>query len=294
MIVITGSSGFVGKNLTNYFDEYNLTYKSISLREDRIDIPKETETIIHLAGKAHDLKNVEDESAYFKVNTELTQKLYDKFIESNAKTFIFISSVKAAADSTKDALEESCIPNPQTPYGKSKLKAEKYLLENSVKNKRVLILRPCMIHGPNNKGNLNLLYQLVKKNIPYPLGSFENQRSFLSVDNLNFVILELIRNETIKSGIFHLADDIPLSTNQVVGMMYDVIGKKQRIWHIPRSLIRQFAIIGDLLHLPINSEKLKKLTESYVVNNTKIKQAIRKEFPLSSEEGLLKTIKSLL
>ena len=73
-----------------------------------------------------------------------------------------------------------------------------------------------MIHGPNNKGNLNLLYSFVKKNIPYPFGSFENKRSFVSIDNLCFVIKELIENKEIPSGVYNISDDQTLSTNELV------------------------------------------------------------------------------
>lgn len=60
------------------------------------------------------------------------------------------------------------------------------------RDKRVYILRPCMIHGPGNKGNLNLLYNVVRKGIPWPLGDFENKRSFTSIDNLCYVVEGLL------------------------------------------------------------------------------------------------------
>ena len=118
-----------------------------------------------------------------------------------------MSSVKAVADEVVGVLDESVIPSPVTAYGKSKLAAEKYLLsQKPSKGKRVYILRPCMIHGPGNKGNLNLLYNFVKKGIPYPFGSFENKRSFVSIDNLCFVIKELIENKNITSGVYNISD----------------------------------------------------------------------------------------
>ena len=128
-----------------------------------------------------------------------------------------MSSVKAVADGVEGVLDESVIPSPVTAYGKSKLAAEEYILSQKLpKGKRVYILRPCMIHGPNNKGNLNLLYHFVKKGIPYPFGSFENKRSFVSIDNLCFVIKELIENKNIPSGVYNISDDQALSTNELV------------------------------------------------------------------------------
>ena len=85
------------------------------------------QTFLPLAGKAHDLKKVSDPQAYYQVNYELTKKLYDAFLASDAKKFIFVSSVKAAADSVDGILTEDTPPDPKTDYGKSKLMAEQYI-----------------------------------------------------------------------------------------------------------------------------------------------------------------------
>jgi nucleoside-diphosphate-sugar epimerase len=149
-----------------------------------------------------------------------------------------------------------------------------------------------MIHGPGNKGNLNLLFKLVSKNIPWPLGAFENKRSFCSIDNLMFIINELIEREDIHSGIYNVSDDVPLSTNELIGFIAQSQNSKPKIWKISRSLIEKIVKIGDKFNLPINSERLHKLTSSYVVSNAKIKAAIGKPLPMSSRDGLMKTFKS--
>jgi nucleoside-diphosphate-sugar epimerase len=252
------------------------------------------DTIIHLAGKAHDTKNISAANEYFETNTGLTKKLFDHFIESEATAFIFMSSVKAAADVVNGILTEDVEPTPKTPYGQSKQKAEEYILSEQLPGgKRVFVLRPCMIHGPGNKGNLNLLYKIVQKGIPYPLAAFKNERSFLSVDNLSFVITNIIRDKTIPGGIYNLADDVPLPTNKVISIIAEVNGKKPRLWKVGTGLMKSFAKAGDKLRLPLNSERLKKLTESYVVSNTKIKEALHiTHLPISSEDGLRLTIQS--
>jgi nucleoside-diphosphate-sugar epimerase len=147
-----------------------------------------------------------------------------------------------------------------------------------------------MIHGPNNKGNLNLLYNFISKGIPYPFGRYVNKRSFVSVDNLCFVIKELIDNSKIESGIYNIADDISLSTIDLVQLISEVLCKPTRILKVPKLLIRFVAKVGDFLTLPINSERVLKLTENYEVSNLKIKTAIQKELPLSSKEGIEKTV----
>jgi nucleoside-diphosphate-sugar epimerase len=303
-IVVTGSSGFVGRNIQLYFNGLNEKYTFITLGREKLtnydgDNIKDTllsgngSALIHLAGKAHDLKKTSSSSEYYTVNTELTKKVFDTFLKSDSNCFIFLSSVKAVADEVVGELVESVTPNPITHYGKSKLLAEEYILSKQLSaDKRVYILRPCMIHGPGNKGNLNLLYKMVSKGIPWPLGSFENKRSFCSIENLCFIIKELINREEIPSGVYNIADDVSISTNQLIQLIANSQNKDTRILKIPKSFISALARLGDFLHLPLNSERLQKLSESYVVSNTKIKTAIGKPLPISSQEGLLKTLQS--
>jgi nucleoside-diphosphate-sugar epimerase len=288
-IFLTGSSGFVGSNLIKFLpSSYNF------LIYDKKVIPELfQDVVIHLAGKAQDLKNVSSSDDYYKVNTELTKNVFDAFLNSNAKVFITLSSVKAVADDLENVLTEEHIPNPITHYGKSKLLAEEYILSQQIpEGKRVYIFRPCMIHGPGNKGNLNLLYNLVSKGIPWPLGAFENKRSFCSIDNLTFIIKELIERQDIPSGIYNIADDVSLSTNQLISILAESQNRQPKIWNISKKLIQFVAKIGNVLKLPLNEERLQKLTDSYIVSNQKIKSAIGKPLPVSSKEGLLKTFKS--
>jgi len=289
MIYLTGSSGFVGTSFINFWIRDNVRVSSRG-QESNID---DAEVVIHLAGKAHDIKNTSESEEYYEVNTELTKKVFDAFLASEAKVFITLSSAKAVADEVEGVLTEDHGPNPITHYGKSKLLAEQFIFSKEIPDgKRVYVLRPCMIHGPGNKGNLNLLYKLVSKNIPWPLGAFENRRSFCSIDNLMFIIKELIEREDIPSGIYNVADDEPLSTNELIGLIAQSQNRNPKIWNISKKIIQGAASLGDKLHLPLNTERLQKLTSSYVVSNSKIKVAIGIPLPVSSKEGLLKTFKS--
>ncbi|RYJ50862.1 NAD-dependent epimerase/dehydratase family protein [Flavobacterium petrolei] len=292
-IIITGSSGFVGQNLKRYLESLHELH-SFSVRyKPQQQFKLDGYAIVHAAGKAHDLKKVSNAKAYYDGNFELTKQLFDSFLVSEAKVFVFISTVKAVADEVKGILHEDEIPNPKTHYGKSKHQAEQYILSTELPiGKRVYILRPCMIHGPRNKGNLNLLYQLVAKGFPWPLGAFENQRSFLSIENLCFVIKELLENNAIPSGVYQVADDEPLSTNQLILLLGKSLDKKSRILNLSKNMITSIAKLGDHLHLPLNSERLQKLTENYVVSNQKIVKSIGKDLPISSEEGLMITFES--
>ena len=294
-ITITGATGFVGTNLNKYLITSH-ELESISLRyapNQCFDF--KTDAIIHLAGKAHDLKKVASSIDYYEANFELTKQLFDAFLVSESTIFIFMSTVKAVVDEIKGILNEEEIPNPRTHYGISKQQAEHYILSRELPyGKRVYILRPCMIHGPGNKGNLNLLYKMVSKGMPWPLGAFENQRSFLNIENLCFIINELLKNESIPSGIYNVADDKPLSTKELIQLLGVSLDKKSSIWNIPVFWIQGVAKLGDYLNLPLNSERLQKLTENYVVSNQKILKAIGKSLPISTEEGLMITFESFI
>ena len=320
-ILITGIHGFVGSNLVVVLKEYHCLYGLDIVAPEKEGVIKtfcwkdiepasfpmqnlpKFDAIIHLAGKAHDTKNQSVAQAYFDINTGLTQKIFDFFLESTAKKFIFFSSVKAAADSVVgDVLREDVIPTPIGPYGESKIAAENYILDK-LKNKneklklhddkkQVYILRPCMIHGPGNKGNLNLLYNVVKKGIPWPLGDFENKRSFTSIDNLCYVVEGLL-TKNVASGIYHMGDDEALSTNELIALMCEAMGKEPHIWKMNRKMMEGCAGLGTLLHLPLNTERLRKLTENYVVCNEKIKAALGiEQMPVRAADGIMKTIKS--
>jgi nucleoside-diphosphate-sugar epimerase len=306
-LLITGIHGFVGSNLVSALKANHSIYGVDIISPEKEGIIKtfswseleqipEVDTIIHLAGKAHDTKNKSEAQAYFDINTGLTQKIFDYFLQSNARQFLFFSSVKAAADSVSgDFLTEDVIPHPVGPYGESKIAAENYIKAKGEgqRVKTVYILRPCMIHGQGNKGNLNLLYNVVSKGIPWPLGAFDNRRSFMNIRNLSYIIEQFILKNPA-SGIYHLADDEPLSTNELIELIAASRNQKARIWKINRSLITILAQLGSLCKLPLNTERLQKLTENYVVSNQKMKTALGiTHLPVDVKTGMQQTLKQL-
>lgn len=319
-ILITGVHGFVGSNLVEALKKEHTIYglDIISPIKDGIrftfpwdylnkegEIP-EVDAIIHLAGKAHDTKNEADAEVYFKVNRDLTIKIFDYYCaHPQCKKFVFFSTAKAAADKVEGVLTEDVVPSPVGPYAESKIAAEDYILNcmanrpfqfkdpsTGIENKQVYIFRPCMIHGPGNKGNLNLLYNVVRKGIPWPLGAFENRRTFTSVENICFAVNGVLTKD-IPSGIYNMGDDEALSTNELIEEICKSLGKKAHIWKLPKRLMFGMAKTGDKLHLPLNSERLRKLTENYISSNSKIKAALGVEImPIDARTGLKRTLES--
>jgi nucleoside-diphosphate-sugar epimerase len=316
-ILITGYNGFVGSNLARKLGDHRLLGVDI-VKSDLVsrhfgwgDFSQATEVdgIIHLAGLAHDRRNTAEGRDYFRINVGLTKKIFEYFLASAAKKFIFFSSIKAVTESVRSGpLTEDEPPNPLTSYGRSKLEAERCITAELAqweargmiggkegRRKAVYILRPCMIHGPGNKGNLNRLYKLVSKGVPWPLGIYENKRSYTSMDNLSYVIRQLLEKD-IKPGIYQIADDEPISTNELIRLIATQLGKKQKILKIDEKLVRFAANVGDRLNLAvINKEVLNKIAGSYEVSNSKIKRALGIiEMPIRAEEGIKETLRSLM
>lgn len=303
-IIITGANGFVGSSISQYLSQkeykifevsrYPIPNQVFSYSElDDLIFKNKIDCIIHTAGKAHDLKNVTDPDEYYNINTKLTIEIYNKFKNSNIKKFIYFSSIKAVVDHAETIITEDTVENPQSHYGKSKLLSERYIIQNqpSDKERKTIILRPCIIHGKGNKGNLNLLVDFIEKGIPYPLGIYQNKRSFLSVDNLLFIIEKLLITDFIESGIYNLADDNELSTNQLVKLIAEVRKKKLRILKINKFVIRVFSKVGDIIGFKFNSENVSKLTQNYVISNRKILKMLHLEqMPKDLETSLKETI----
>lgn len=330
-LLITGVHGFVGSNLVEALKKEHTIYglDIVSPQKEGVkytfswnDLEKvsmipEVDAIIHLAGKAHDVKNKSAADVYFKVNTGLTQKIFDYFLaHESIKKFVFFSTAKAAADKVNGVLTEDVVPSPIGPYGESKIAAENYILSkfkefnglSSLRedplepleqlehlkptSKDVYIFRPCMIHGPGNKGNLNLLYNVVKKGIPWPLGAFENRRTFTSIENICFAVNGVLTKD-VPSGIYNMGDDEALSTNELIEEICKSLGKKAHIWKLPKGLMNSVAKVGGWLHLPLNPERLRKLTENYISSNAKIKAALGVgKMPVDAREGLKVTLES--
>ncbi len=301
-ILVTGASGFVGSNLTRFLEKklYNVIpfSRKLGLNYNLINSnflnQNKVETIIHLAGKADDLKHTSNAEEYYKVNFDLTIKIFNYFLDSDSNVFIYFSSVKAVNDHFDKLLLEDEKPNPISVYGKSKLAAENYILNKlNETRKRIYILRPTLIHGDGNHGNLNMLFKFNSIGFPWPLGSFNNKRSYCSIENLLFVLNELIIGVDVPSGVYNVADDCALSTNELIQLISKFKNKPIKILKIPKKIIFCLAKIGDIFNLPFNTEVFQKLTTTYVVSNQKIKKAIGKKLPVSSLDGFINTFTSM-
>lgn len=311
-ILITGISGFVGTNLLNFLlnNDDSTSITGVSRNKEKIshltskihkvcsfdeiyDGDYSFDTYVHLSGKVYNIRDKSDDSEYFQANYEATKRLFDCFVkDERAKKFIFLSTIHVLTESPEMELDESYQPEPFTPYGKSKFEAEQHIQNYCPDDKKYYILRPSMIHGPGNKGNLNLLYNLIKNGLPYPFGACNNKRSFVSVDNLCFVLYQFIQQD-IQKGLYHVADDDPTYTHELVELIAEITNSRKRVWNVPLSVLNMIAKIGNVIPIPLNEHRFNKLTGDFIVSNKKLKKAIGKELPVSSKDGLKKTLKKI-
>lgn len=312
-IVVTGARGFVGTHLTRYLmndDDKHIigasrNLKFIEFLKDQVNEIADYDDIfdgkfaihnyVHLAGKVIDVHQKGSEREFQSINFIQTKKLFDRFIEDEeAEKFIFLSTIHVLTEKPLDVLDENYTPEPFTAYGRSKYDAENYIIKNCPPNKKYYILRPSMIHGPGNKGNLNLLFNLVKRGIPYPVGYVNNKRSFVSIENLCFIINEIISGD-VESGLYHIADDEPTYTHELIYMIAEKLSKPVKIVNINPIILNTLAKFGNYMpFFPLNDHRLTKLTIDFIVSNTKIKHAIGKPLPVKSRDGINRTIDSFV
>lgn len=278
-ILITGSNGYLGssfikQNKNKYeFEKFSLLNQKLEdINFDNIDI------VLHCAALVH--QKVEYlYKKYYEVNVEYPLKLAKLAKQKGVKQFVFISTI-AVYGEDEERLDENTICNPITPYGKSKLEAEKELLKLNDDNFIVSIIRPPMIYGKNAPGNIDSLVKLVKKLPIIPLGKIENKRSFISIQNLCYIIDEIIIQQ--KTGIFLASDDESLSTSRLIELIAKNLDKKICLIKIPffESLLK---IIKPSFH--------KRLYGSLEVDNTITKEKLNLKNPYSLEDGIRLMIK---
>jgi nucleoside-diphosphate-sugar epimerase len=302
-ILITGRSGFIANSICNaaFFENYEFISvgRIEKLNWENIDnCAVNAEVYIHTAGIAHDTTSTIQNQTYIDVNVGLTRKLFEIFLrDAKSEKFIYFSSIKAI-NSTGDPekpLTEDIQNSPSDIYGISKKMAEDWLLAQDLpQNKKVIILRPAMIYGQNPKSNLNLLIQYLFKGFPLLLNRELGSRAFLSLNNLFFVLYEIVENSYLDSGIYHLCDDGRITTLEIVRMTEDISQKKFRVILVPKIIYTFIIRILTQLGLRRISNSLEKMNSGFIVSNDKLKLALGiTKFPFIIHDEMKKTIEEI-
>lgn len=306
-ILVTGGTGFVGQHLiAKLYDslhnvkavvrkvpctqQSSITYTVIDDMTpvtDWSEVLQGIEIIIHLAARAHILRDTDPDplKAFQLTNVDATLNLAKQAIDSGVKQFIFISSIGAMASLSDLPLQEMSICQPDTPYGVSKLRAEVKLTEMAKHTPRmnVTILRPTLVYGPGNPGNMERLMRLIDRGLPIPLGAITNKRSLLFVENLVDGILQCVNNSHAFNQCFVICDGEDVSTPELITYLSQSLQQKNRLLSIPPNLLK---LVGQLTG---KSDTIDRLTGSLIVDSSKIRQTLNWKPPYTFQEGIQKT-----
>jgi len=237
---------------------HNSTYETFICCLGKDKIPnkalKSVDTIFHLAGLAHDIKNNKDESFYHLINFEATVELARLAVKNNIKNFVFVSSVKAGGmlPSNRCLFEEDQ-GTPEGIYGRTKREAEIELLKIGKKsNMNISIIRPSLVYGPNLKGNLNLMFLGIKQGWFPPLPETGNQRSMIHVDDLSRAILFLSTDDRANGEIFIATDGQNYSSREIYNIMCILLSKPIPKWEVPKILFSFIGFFSAKLKYKIN------------------------------------------
>ena len=263
-VLVTGSSGFLGSALVKHlecdttFQVVKTARKTTVKNEDKDQLILEldlahldskipdlsgTDTIVHLAGKAHDISNIDETASqeYFTINAHAVLLLANAAVESGVKRFVFLSSIKVNGDQTSPGqpFTPKSAPKPIGAYAKSKLAAEEHLLNLARETGlEVVIIRPPLVYGPGAKGNLEKLSNLISKRMPLPIGNIScNRRSMVGIDNLVSLITTCIIKPEAKNKLFLVSDNEDISTKELANYLGLVVGKKPLMFNVPTALI---------------------------------------------------------
>ena len=299
-ILLTGGSGFLGTALLNHpaFSDAlvvgrtppkrNRSFLRMSLDplSDYTDILSDIDIVVHVAARAHVMVEMLENplKEYRNVNTFTTLNLARQAASRGVKRFIFISSIKVLGEKTKSGHPfTSCDPlNPQDPYGVSKAEAEIGLQQLTEKsNMEVVIIRPPLVYGKGVKGNFAKLLKLTALSIPLPLGSINNRRSLVCVENLVDLICTCLEHQKAKNQIFLVSDDHDLSTPDLLILISRAGKHKSRLFKFPISLL------SIMLRFIGKSAIYDRLCGSMQVDITHTKTQLNWRPPFSPEEGLL-------
>jgi nucleoside-diphosphate-sugar epimerase len=319
-ILVTGATGFIGCHLLPVLHQQGWQ-TTAAVRDDfrqPLSIPIKTikvgeiddmtdwqeallgiDTVIHLAGRAHILHETisNPEAAFIKVNTKGTINLVKQSLKAGVKHFIFVSSIHAMAAESDNILNENSPCHPDSPYGRSKLQAEQALI-NLAKDSNMTwtIIRPTLVYGPGNPGNMDRLMKLIKRGLPLPFGAIKNRRSFVFVGNLVAAIITCLDHPNAANQIFLISDNQAVSTPQLIRLIAQQIQQPCQLLPVPTTLLRFLGYLGDTIesitgkNLPFNSYNIDRLLGSLAVDSSYIQKTLDWQPPFTLEQGLAQTI----
>jgi UDP-glucose 4-epimerase len=294
--LVTGANGFIGRYLCQSLDEQGYTIRVLNRHIDsrwtdavsldlsstnwNINPCEGIDVVFHLAGKVHSLAEVvQDDEEYWRINTEGTRKLLLAAQQAGVKRFVFFSSVKAVGGSDRQPMDETVVAPADTPYGRSKYEAEQLVLHGGYVPHPVVI-RPCMVYGNSDKGNLPQMIKAIRKGIFPPFPELHNRRSMVHVEDVVGAALLVAKMPQAAGQIYIVSDGQNYSTREIYDGIRAVLGKSPSSLSVPIGLMRALAKVGDCIgclfgrRFFFDSDALDKLTGSAWYSSAKIEREL--------------------
>lgn len=259
-VLVTGADGFVGREVVRALAGANDQVTAAARRPQEAlpdgatavtlgdlavapigEIVAGHDAVVHCAGRAHVMRDTAaDPLAEFRrVNTAATLNLAEHAARAGVRRLVFLSSVKVNGEATFDRpFRADDRPAPSDPYGQSKLEAEEGLFEIATRTGlQIVVIRPVLVYGPRVKGNFRALVRLVHRQVPLPLGSVQNRRSFVAVENLADLVRVAIRAPAAAGGRFLVSDNEDVSTPELLRRVARAMQTRDRVFRVPVPLI---------------------------------------------------------
>jgi nucleoside-diphosphate-sugar epimerase len=322
-LLITGASGFIGRHLLAELLKHDFDIRAAVRSHSDLPCPTflvgkidgttnwihaaaDCDAVIHLAAYAHVTNPAKiDKAILHETNVEGTARLAQEAAKAGVKHFIFISSIGAMADSSTKVLCADAPCSPITLYGQSKLLAE-IELKTIAGNYGMewTIIRPPLVYGPGNPGNMQRLLKLIRSGIPLPLASVHNRRSFVYVENLVDVIVACLGNPIAFGKIYLPCDGKDVSTPELISKIAKVnqsfqysefselgagrspLGSRRLplLFPFPENILKALGRLPGL-------GALRKLTSSLYVDIEPVREDLGWIPRFTMEEGLRRTLK---
>jgi nucleoside-diphosphate-sugar epimerase len=266
--LVTGAAGFVGSHLITAMKNRGLQARGVTrgVANGLITIPTYAaefdwssllvgvDTIVHLAARVHVMQETADDplAVFRAANVNATLNLAQQAAQSGVRRFIFISSIKVNGERTYTGAPflSSDPTNPQDPYGVSKAEAEEALRElGRDTGMEITIIRPPLVYGRGVGGNFKSLTRWAASGAPSVLSKVKNKRSFLYVENLCDLIIETICHNNAGNKTFLASDGQDLSTHDLLALLMNAQGRRQRSIPIPASLLKLIGQITGKHHI---------------------------------------------
>ena len=319
LVLVTGATGFVGRHLCPELIARGFRVRAAFRGEGHLDLPGVswvrvgdvgpstdwTEAlhgvshVIHLASLAHQVGEEGEaiRQRFRQINVEGTRRLAEAAaIARLPGRFCFVSSIGAVTTFSEVPVSENTPCAPDSDYGRSKLEAEEAVKEVlGQAGVSWTIVRPTLVYGPGNPGNMARLLRLIRTGLPLPLSGIQNRRSFVFVSNLADALIHALGHPAAEGKALLVHDGRAISTPELLRMLGKASGRRVRLFPCPMALLHALARAGDLVHwiagrsIGLDTYSVDRLTGSLAVDSEAVYAELGWKPPVSMEEGLCRT-----